>query len=76
MKVLLVGEEAQVPGAVLLGDHSRGHPDKLDTGAHQEEDVEADQDPEHHSGLPHDLAHINLSDDGQESHCICNYLQD
>ena len=76
MKVLLVGEEAQVPGPVLLGDHSGGHPDKLDTGAHQEEDVEADQDPEHHSGLPHDLAHINLSDDGQESHCICIYLQD
>ena len=74
MKVLLVGEETQVPGAILLGYHSWGHPDKLDTGAHQEEDVKADEDSEHHSGLPHDLTHINLSNDGQESHCICIYL--
>ena len=68
MKVLLVGEETQVPGAILLGYHSWRHPDKLHAGAHKEEDVEADEDPEHHSGLPHDLTHINLSNDGQESH--------
>ena len=83
MKILLSGEETKVPGSVLLGDHSRGHPDKLHTGAHQEEDVETEEDSEHHGGLPHDLAHVHLSDEGQDCHCatvafvvffICNTI--
>ena len=79
MKILLVGEKTEVPGSVLLSDHCRGHPDQLHTGAHQEEDVEAKEDSEHHGGLPHDLANVHLSDEGQDSHCadvsfvfICN----
>ena len=69
MKILLIGEKTEVPGTVLLCDHSRGHPDQLNTGAHQEEDVEAKEDSEHHGGLPHDLAYVHLSDKGQDSHC-------
>ena len=72
MKILLSGEKTKVPGTVLFGDHSRSHPDKLHTGAHQEKDVEAEENSEHHGGLPHDLANVNLSDEGQDCHCAAN----